>query len=145
MELILNAVDFEENRFVDGYSVGGELYFSVQNEFFPAEHWYDCTYLDLKNWLPGLISFVSKHTDFCAFLFMDGPYRIRLTRLPDGAVQAVALREQTEILREQDVSVRTLLKSVLSCCRKYDRFLHENGKQNLFQKEIRELLILLDT
>jgi hypothetical protein len=145
VELILNSIDFAENRHLDGYSSGGELYFAVDDGFFPAEHWYDCAYTDLKIWLPRLISFGSNHTDSCELSFMDGPYTIRLHRREDGAVSGSFYRAQKLIGSEQNVDMRRLLKSALSACRKYDRFLYENGKINAFREEIKILMKLLDT
>ena len=37
MEMILNHIEFTENRPRDGYSSGGELYFAVDDGFFPAD------------------------------------------------------------------------------------------------------------
>lgn len=144
MEMILNSIDYAQDRPENGYSSGGELYFSLEDRYFPAEHWYDCAYLDLRTWLPRMISFGGNHTDSCVLSFMDGPYTIRLNRREDGAVFAVFLREHT-ILSQYNMDLRRLLKSVLAACRKYDRFLHENGKMNVFQEEIKTLLKLLDT
>ena len=145
MELMLNFVDYAENRPLDGYSSGGELSFAVDGKFFPAEHWYDCVYADLKIWLPQLISFGSGHTDSCEFSFMDGPFAVRLSRLSDGSVYAVFLRHQKVADAAHNVDMSMLLKSALSCCRKYDRILHENGQINQFSDEIRMLMKLLDT
>lgn len=145
MELILNRIDYAESLCLDGYSSGGNLFFSVADEFFPAEHWYDCAFLDLKTWLPRLISFGSNHTDRCEFSFMDGPYTLHLDRRKDGSICAHCFRDHDLIIFQQKVDLRTLLKSTLSCCRKYDRFLYENGKANVFQEEIKTLMKLLDT
>ena len=145
MEMILNTVDFAENRPFDGDSSGGELYFAVGDGFFPEENWYDCAFQDLKTWIPRLISFGSNHTDSCEFFFMDGPYTIRLNRREDGSVYADCLRDHKSILSWQNVDLPVLLKSALSCCRKYDRFLYENGKTNRFQVEIKAIMKLLDT
>ena len=143
MELLLNSIDYDEARSRDGYSYGGELCITVHDEFFPAEHWYDSVYADLKNWLPRLISFGMNHADTCDLSFMDGPYAVRLSRLSDGIVDAVFLRHQIVADTAADIDVRALLKSVLSCCRKYDRFLYENGKPSQFQEEIRTLMHIL--
>ena len=145
MEMILNSIDFAEKRPQNGYSSGGELYIAVGDEFFPAEYWYDCAYMDLKTWLPRLISFGSNHTDSCEFVFMDGPHTLRLRRQVDGVIRADYLQDHSCIYSEQNVDLRILLKSALSCCRKYDRFLYEKGKDNLFQEEIQIIITLLDT
>ena len=145
MELILNSIDFAENRPSDGFSSGGELYFAVGEGFFPSEHWYDSAWLDLKTWLPRLISFGSNHTDSCELPFMDGPYTLRLIRQKDGTIHTDFLFNTAVVRSLQDLNVRLLLKSALSCCRKYDRFLYENGKSNRFQEEIKTLTKLLDT
>lgn len=143
--MLIGPIDFAEDRPLAGYSSGGEIYFSVGDHFFPAENWYDCLWQDLQTWLPGLISFGSSHTDSCELIFMDGPYTIRLFRREDGAICADFLREQKQIDSQMNVDLRTLLKSILSCCRKYDRFLHENWKTNQFHEEIKTLRQLLDT
>ena len=145
MELTLNSIDFAENRPLDGYSSGGELYFAVGDGFFPSEHWYDCAYLDLKTWLPRLISFGNNHTDSCELPFMDGSYAVRLIRNKDGIIQVDFMSNAKIIISQQDADISLLLKSALSCCRKYDRFLYENGKSNRFQEEIKTLTKLLDT
>ena len=145
MELILNSIDFAENRPSDGYSSGGELYFTVGEGFFPSEHWYDCAYLDLKTWLPRLISFGSNHTDSCELSFMDGSYAVRLIRNKDGIIQVDFMSNAKISISQQDADISLLLKSALSCCRKYDRFLYENRKSNRFQEEIKTLIKLLDT
>lgn len=145
MELILNSIDFAENRPSDGFSSGGELYFAVGDGFFPSEHWYDCAYLDLKTWLPRLISFGSNHTDRCELPFMDGSYAVRLIRNNDRIIHADFMSNAKIIISQQDADISLLLKSALSCCRKYDRFLYENGKSNRFQEEIKTLIKLLDT
>ncbi len=145
MEMILQPIEFAENRPQSGYSIGGELYFSVGDGYFPAERWYDCVYLDLNTWLPRLISFGSNHTDTCELSFMDGPYTIRLNRRENGSVSADFYRGQKAIGSEQNVDLRKLLKSVLSACRKYDRFLYENRKMSAFHEEIKLLMKLLDT
>ena len=143
MEMILNHIEFAENRPLDGYSIGGELYFSVGDSYFPVEHWYDFAFRDLKTWMPGLISFGSNHTDSCEFSFMDGPYTIGLTRRGDGVVRAEFLRNHIVVDSEQDVDMHTLLESALSCCRIYDRFLYDNGAPNQFTDEIRMLKTIL--
>jgi len=145
VEMLLSYIEFSENRPLSGYSSGGELYFAVGDGFFPEENWYDCAFQDLKTWIPRLISFGSNHTDSCEFFFMDGPYTIRLNRREDGSVYADCLRDHKSILLRQNVDLPVLLKSALSCCRKYDRFLFEKGKPNQFTHEIRLLKTLLDT
>lgn len=145
MELTLNSIDFAENRPSDGYSSGGELYFAVGDGFFPSEHWYDCAYLDLKTWLPRLISFGSNHTDRCELPFMDGSYAVRLIRNNDRIIHADFMSNANIIISQQDADISLLLKSALSCFRKYDRFLYENGKSNRFREEIKTLIKLLDT
>lgn len=144
MELIMDSIEFAENRPLNGYSVGGELYFAVGDGFFPAKHWYDCAFLDLKTWLPQLISLGSNHTDSCVLSFADGPYIVRLNCREDGSLCASFFRDH-KLISRQSVDLRILLKSVLSCCRRYERFLYENGKNNRFQEEIKTIMKLLDT
>jgi len=145
MQVCLDEIDFAPERTKDGFSSGGELYFTIDDEFFPEEHWYDYAYLDLKLWLPRICSFGSNHTDSCELSFMDGPYSIRLNRREDGSVCVNCLRNSITIISRQNVNLLYLFKSLLSCCRKYDRFLHENQKEPQFREEIILLNKLLDT
>lgn len=145
MEMLIGSIDFAENRRLSGYSSGGEIYFSVGERFFPAEHWYDTAFLDLKTWLPGLISFGSDHTDSCVLSFMDGPYTIWINRGENGCICSDFFRDRKIICSEQNVDLQVLIRSALSCCRKYDRFLFENGKPHQFTDECRILKTILDT
>ena len=144
MELILDSLDYAEDRPQSGFSSGGELHFALGNAYFPGEHWYDCVYQNLITWLPGLISFGSNHTDSCGLSFMDGPYTARLSRLPDGSITVFCFYDH-RLVTEKKISFVDFLRSVTACLRKYDRFLFEHGKETRFSKEIKQLKNLLDT
>lgn len=145
MRLFIEKLEFDPNREAQGYSIGGELYFCLDDGFFPGDKWYDMAYSDLKIWIPALLSFGMDHTDSCRFNFMDGPYAVRLDRTEDGTVFASCLCDGVPKLRQIKVDPRELIKSVLVCCRKYDRFLYEHGKENHFSEEIKKLKTILDT
>ena len=144
MRLYLEYLEFDPNREDQGYSIGGELYFSLDDRFFPGENWYDMAYFDLKTWIPALLSFGMKHTDSCFFNFMDGSYAVRMDRTEDGTIFASCLYDGVPKLRQMKVDFRELIKSFLSCCRKYDRFLYEHGKEHCFFEEIKKLKTILD-
>ena len=76
---------------------------------------------------------------------MDGSYAVRLIRSKNGRIFADFMSNAKIIISQQDADLSLLLKSTLSCCRKYDRFLYENRKSNRFQEEIKTLIKLLDT
>ena len=112
--------------------------------FFPEENWYDMAYHDLKNWSSALISFARNHTDSCVLSFMDGSYSLRLLRR-ESDIFAVGYRENRDVTGEFRVEIAEFLHSVARCCRAYDRFLYQNGKNSLFSEEIRNFKMLFDT
>ena len=142
MELKLHDLQFDSQR--PGCCLGGLLYISIGDAFFPAENWYDMPFLDLQTWLPRLISFGSNHTDSCELPFMDGPYTARLSRLPDGSI-TVSCFDDHRLVPQKKVVLYVFFRSVITCLRKYDRFLFENGRENRFLMEIKQLKTLLDT
>ena len=143
MELIIDNFKFVSD--VTKCSLDGEVYFSIGETFFPMERWFDMVGFDLSNWLPDVISFCRNHSDTFLFSFMDGPYAIKLIRKHDGDIFAVCMRDNLPVIHQTKVDLAKLIRSVIACCNKYDRFLHENGKPNQFTREIRILKSILDT
>ncbi len=144
MRLYLDDLQFAADRPNYGFSVGGTLLVSVADTYFPSENWYDMVWLDLKSWIPGLISFGLGHTDSCVLAFMDGPYVIRLERTNDHVIQANCLRDSASVIPKLEIDFRYFIRSVVNCCGKYDRFLMENGKTAQFLEEIRIMKTILD-
>ncbi len=144
MRLYLDDLQFAADRPNQGFSVGGTLYVSLVDTYFPGENWYDMVWLDLKNWIPGLVSFGLGHADSCILAFMDGPYTIRLERANDGAVLVNCLRDSVSVVPKLEIDFNQFIRSVVNCCGKYDRFLMENGKNAQFLDEIKRLKIILD-
>lgn len=144
MELYLSDLQFDLARESAGFSRGSALYFAFGDGYFPGENWYDMAYHDLKNWSSALISFARIHTDSCVLSFMDGPYALRLFRR-DGDVFAVGYRDHRNVTGEVGIEMAELIGSVVRCCRYYDRFLYQNGKDCMFSEEIRIFKSILDT
>lgn len=143
MELIVDNLRFASDP--TKCCLDGEVYVSIGEVFFPMEQWFDMVGHDLRNWLPDLISFCRNHSDTCLLSFMDGPYAIKLTRRNDGDIFAVCMRDNLPAIQHKKVDLSKLIRSVVACCHKYDRFLHQNGKTNQFTREIRILKSILDT
>lgn len=143
MRLYLDDLQFAADRPSQGFSVGGSLYVSVAGAYFPSENWYDMVCFDLKNWIPGLVSFGLGHADSCVLAFMDGPYTIRLERTSDNTIQANCLRDSVSVVPKLEIKFSRFVRSVVSCCGKYDKFLMENGKSAHFLDEIKLLKTIL--
>lgn len=122
----------------DSNSTGGTLYVSYGDSFFPEESWYDLVSVDLKRWMPALISFGANHSDMCNLEFMDGPYCIRLMRQENNKVVA-KFYDSNKLIDQTEVDILSFLASVTACCRKFDRSLYENGYDSQFSEEIRSL------
>lgn len=143
MELFLDHLQFDSDREIIGFCVGGALYLVFSDTYFPAENWYDMAYQDLKTWLPNLISFGMNHTDSCKLTFMDGQYTARIARLPDGRITVSCLDDHSPVISDKEIDFGLFIRSVIGCCRKYDRFLFENNKENAFSWEIKQLKSLI--
>ena len=145
MQLYLEDLEFAPDQIKRGFSTGGALFVSIGNTYFPQENWYDMAWLDLKYWIPRLVSFCSNHTDSCQMPFMDGPYTIKLTRTKNNIIQAACLYYDTTMIPHTEIVLSKFIVSVIRCCRKYDRFLYENGKPAQFAEEIKQLKSTLYT
>lgn len=115
--------------------VDGELYFAVDEAFFPAENWREPVSTILELWIPGFLSFAQGHTDICLLEFMDGPYCMKLNRDNSGALQASFFRDSKVICSEFEIDQSDLTHSVLRCLRTYDRTLYGWGQSPRWTKE----------
>ncbi len=99
--------------------------------------------VDLKRWMPALISFGANHSDMCNLEFIDGPYCIRLMRQENNKVVA-KFYDSNKLIDQTEVDILSFLGSVTACCRKFDRSLYKNGFDSQFPEEIRSLKGILD-
>ena len=143
MTLHIDEIDIDVLRPNAGYSIGGTIYVTIGDAFFPEDQWYDLVYTDLKIWLPGLISFACNHTDSCILNFMDGPYCIRLLRQADGRVSATCLCDNTVQMPKAVIEFSAFIKSVSKSVRKYERMLYKNGLPTQFADELVQLRSIL--
>ncbi len=144
MELFISDLQFAPVRESAGFTLGGALYFALGDGYFPEENWYDMAYCNLKNWSSALVSFARNHTDSCVFSFMDGPYVLRLFRRGSD-IFAFGCRDNRVVTVEVKIEIAELIGSFARCCRAYDRFLYQKGKDGLFSEEIRIFKSILDT
>ena len=115
--------------------VDGELYFAVDEAFFPAENWREPVSTVLELWIPGFLSFAQGHTDVCLLELMDGPYSVKLYRDASGPFRASLLQDFKVIRSESEIDLPELTRSVLCCLRTYDRTLHGWGQSPRWTKE----------
>lgn len=143
MCLHLDGLSFDASRCNAGYTVGGILFVTIGDTAFPCEEWYDLVFIDLKSWIPSILSFGSNHTNSCLLSFMDGPYQIKLLRSIDNKVLASCIPNHHTEIQNKEIDFLSFLKSVAKCVREYDRFLHINGSNSLFREEIAGITALL--
>ena len=145
INLVLENLQYDESRDVQGYCAGGEIYIASENAAFPAESWYDLPFSVLEKFVPQLISFTMGNTDSCLLRFVDGPYSLSLNRDSVGKIAIYCKENNTVIHSWEEIDFPAFLGSIISCLRGYDRFLCENGKPNHFSREIRTLKQILAT
>ena len=145
INLVLENLQYDESREIQGYCAGGEIYIAFGNVAFPAENWYDFPFYVMETFVPQLISFTMGNTDSCLLRFVDGPYSLSLNRDSVGKIAIYCKENNTVIHSWEEIDFLTFLRSIISCLRAYDRFLYENGKQNHFSREIRTLKQILAT
>lgn len=120
IELYLEDVEILRQRII-----GGTIYFKVNDEYFPQEHWYDAITTDLEEWLPRLLSFARSITDTCLLRFLDGPCCVQLKRHRNGIVSAACFWDNKVAAAVPDVDFSCFLESVVRSLRKYYRVLRE--------------------
>lgn len=120
MELCLDHVEIRQHRVV-----GGTIYFKINDNHFPQEHWFDAITVDLEEWLPRFLSFARNNTDSCLLLFLDGPCHMKLERHRNGSVSAVCFWDNKENIAVHDVDIPHFLETIVRSLRKYYRILHE--------------------
>ena len=145
INLVLENLQYDESREIQGYCAGGEIYIASENAAFPAENWYDLPFSVLESFVPQLVSFAMCNTDSCLLRFMDGPYSLSLNRDSLGKIATYCKENHTVIHSWEEIDFLTFLRSIISCLHAYDRFLYENGKPNHFSQEIITLKQILAT
>lgn len=113
MRLFLDEMDFHCVN-----SVGGELYLSIGDAFFPEDKWYDMAAVDFENWLPALLSFAQGHTDSCVLCFMDGPYKAKLIRHVSGTVTVTCLRDSVVTIPQTEINLSDFFEKYHEMCPK---------------------------
>ena len=125
--------DSERGLFIDGC-----IYVSINDVYFPSDHWFDLVSVDLEHWIPDLISFSNEHTDIINFRFMDGPFQIRLSRSNDGAVRANLLEYQ-KLIMTANIDFSEFLRSVVKCLNKLGTVMYHSDQKKSYSLEIARL------
>lgn len=136
LRMHLDSIQIYQDTTLD--RIGGTIYFSIGDTYFPDEGWYDLVSEDFLRWLPDLISFAFNHTDSCILYFMDGPAQVKYSRR-NGTVTAVCMYDGCVKVPETEIDMTEWNKSVLNSIKKYNRLLHEQGLPPQFANE-RKLL-----
>jgi len=109
-------------------SIGGNIYFSIGDQYFPEEDHYDLLSSVLKMWLPDFRSFAQQHTDSCTLRFMDAPAYIILKR-EATTVTATCYYAGRLVVPVTVVDFDDLSKSFEQCVSKYNRYLHQLNQE----------------
>lgn len=139
MILHLEEIDFDPDSEPEKCTIGGVIYFTIGDTYFPEAQWYDLISRDFSEWIPRLLSFAEGHTDSCEFAFMDGPYRILLKRLPSVRVLAVATSHRNAPVFEAEIDFAGFLASAAKCVRRLGKRIHEKDSQKKYPSEISRL------
>lgn len=117
-------------------NIGGNIHFTIGQVCFPEEGWYDLVSVDLKLWLPTIISFALNHTDSCALNLMDGPCQVKLSRDRSGTVTVICIYDGRVEIPKTEIDPAVWNESVVKTIRKYNRLLHEQGLVAQFENEL---------
>jgi hypothetical protein len=114
------------------------LYFSTEDYCFPDTDWLDYIANRLDYWMPQLISFLTRHTDSCRLDFMDGPYFVVLQWVNSEAI-ARFMKNGNQMCLDVTVDLRELAQSVVVCIRAWNRYLHLQGEESQYLRELKLL------
>lgn len=90
----------------------GMIYIAVGDETFPSEDWDDFASVILPWWSEALVALLRPEAKSARWTFMDGPYEVRLVRLPDNRLPT----ELVKTSRGGPVVVGRAVVSGPPCC-----------------------------
>jgi hypothetical protein len=117
VEIIVNPDSFNKGR----SNFTGEIYFKVDDFFFPEEGWNDFIIIILNWWLCAFKNFDDFNADSFEMLFMDGPLEVKCKRLTNEVLELVFIRryiELNESIRIVKCHEKELKKQLLKAARK---------------------------
>lgn len=127
IEIIVNLESFNKNR-LD--SITCEIYFKINEFFYPEEGWNDFVIVILNWWLYAFKNFQSLNNDSFEMLFMDGPLKVKAKKNENNELEMVFIRRYIDCedcICTIKCSEENLKKELLKAARKT---LREISNQN---------------
>ena len=128
MHLYLESIDSTPSAVHS--KIGGIIYLTIGEHYFPEENWYDYVSLIMEQWIPALISFAQCNTDFCKLTFWDGPCFAILKRNQDATTTVSCFYDKRTVIEDTLFNLQDFLKSVMQSTNRYCRLLHLQGKDH---------------
>lgn len=124
MEFIVGDDIFTSNETVE---VVLPLYLAHNGMFFPCEHWTDFASI-LDMWAYDLLKYSKRKTGKFIMYFMDGPYRLDVTKNENNVtIQCVNAHDDETITETISCTYAELLRAVRKASGRVGKALYEKG------------------
>jgi len=76
IDLIINPKSFRisKNKKLQQCQIFAEIYFQIEDKFFPGKSWDDFVVIILNWWIENILNIAGKNNEKSRCCFMDGPY-----------------------------------------------------------------------
>jgi hypothetical protein len=112
IEVSTNVNGFEMNE--KSKNIIGEIYFKIEDEYFPQKEWSDFVVVILSWWIEAVSTILkSKINTSCKLFFMDGPYVVNGMKIDDEIVNLEFVRSD-KVLFETQCNIGQLKESLLT-------------------------------
>lgn len=91
--------------------ISGIIYFKFNDLFFPDNMWFDAVSSILQMWANSLCCFFRTDDFQCELPFMDGDYKVRVTK-NDSETIIVSCIANTVMIAQYNVSVISLIQNI---------------------------------
>lgn len=122
ISVVVNESTFEINK---RNSITGEIFFELEDSYFPESNWNDFVVVILTWWNKSIRLLESSSVGTSVdFNFMDGPYYVRAVKKDDIFVSLSFIRRNKanlELITTLDVETDSLKKSIVKASKKVIR------------------------
>lgn len=96
----------------------GEIYFKLEDIYFPQFKWTDFVIVILGWWLEAILKIsTSRKNTSVKLMFMDGPFYIRAIKVSDDIIE-IELIERDEVQNRLECSINKLMNSLTVVAKK---------------------------
>ena len=104
--------DVNDLELLDSGNISGRISIKVGVEDFPASDWYDFVVVILGWWLSEIERLFLGVSDSCVLSFMEGPYKVEVTRLSGSMCSLRCISKEKVVELEGIVPLHVLSKSI---------------------------------